>query len=134
MLIKSKSQFYFYVACLIVLFDVTASLASRFLKFDYTSLSWASWCLYVLAGFLGCRYHGFAAGVATGLVAGVTDATLGWLAELAIKPYVPFKQPPYSLALILITIIIVSFEGLFFALIGALLGLFARPRSKSAHA
>jgi hypothetical protein len=117
-----------------VLFDVTASLASRFLKFDYTSLSWASWCLYVLAGFLGCRFHGFAAGVVTGLVVGVTDATLGWLVDLAIKPYAPFKQPPYSLALILITIIIVTFEGLFFGLIGALLGLLVRQKSRSAHA
>ncbi len=69
-----------------------------------------------------------------GIVAGITDSTVGWLLELTIKPYLPFKQPPYSFPLILITIIIVSFEGLFFGLIGALFGLLFRKLNKPANA
>jgi Na+/proline symporter len=131
---RSKVQFLVCVVGFILLFDAVASFASRSLRFDYTSLAWVSWCLYVLFGFLGCRYHGFAGGVMAGIVAGITDSTVGWLLELTIKPYVPFKPPPYSLPLILITIIIVSFQGLFFGLIGALLGLLFKKVRKTADA
>ena len=55
----SKTQFYLAVAGVIILFDVVASLASKALGYDYTSLVWVSRCLYIASGYFGYRFRGF---------------------------------------------------------------------------
>jgi len=108
LLMKKRVQFYFIVASVIVLFDLVASIISRTLEFDYTKLGWVSWGLYFAAGYFGCKYFDFLSGVVAGLVAGLSDSTIGWAVSSAIGPYIPFAQPRYTVLLILIVVIIVS--------------------------
>jgi hypothetical protein len=117
---KKRIQFYLVVACVIVLFDLIGSVMSRTLVFDYTKLGWVSWGLYFAAGYFGCKYFDLLSGVVAGLVAGLSDSTVGWAVSSAIGPYIPFTQPPYTLLLILIVVIIVSSKSTFLGLIGAL--------------
>jgi hypothetical protein len=130
---KKVFQFYLAVILAIALFDVIASLASRVFVFDYTNLFWASWCLYFIAGFVGCKRLGFIGGVAAGLVAGFADATVGWLLSRAIGPYLPnHSQPQYGILIVGITIVVVSFLSTFFGLLGAALAkLVNRGRSST---
>ena len=130
----NKIQFYLAVAGVIILFDVVASLVSKTLSFDYTSLVWVSWCLYIASGYLGYKFHGLLGGVLAGLVAGFADATTGWMLSSAIGAYVPFEQPVYSPLLIAGVVIIVSLTGTVFGVVGALLGLLTRRRSQAADA
>jgi hypothetical protein len=117
---KRETRFYLVIACAIVLFDVASSFASRALKFDYTHLAWVSRFLYALAGYFGFGYVRIAGALLAGLVAGVADATIGWAVSVAIGPYVPLTQPPFTFGLIAVTIVIVSLQGAFFGFIGGL--------------
>jgi len=81
---KKYLQFYSIVIIGVVLFDVVGSFASRIFLFDYTRLFWVSWCIYFIAGYVGCKRLGFIAGVAAGMFAGFADATLGWFLSTAI--------------------------------------------------
>ena len=105
----------------VVLFDVIASLASRVFVFDYGKLFWASWLIYFLAGFVGCKRLGFIGGVSAGLVAGFADATLGWFLATAIGPHVSARPPAFGIVVVAVTVVIVSVLGTFFGLIGATL-------------
>ena len=117
---KKYFQFYLVVILAVALFDVIASLGSRMLVFDYAKLFWASWCLYFIAGFVGCKRLGFIGGIIAGLVAGFGDATLGWFLSTAVGPYLPNRpQQPYGILIVGIVIIIVSMLGTFFGLLGA---------------
>jgi hypothetical protein len=119
---KERIQYYFTVACVIVLFDVIASFASRALAFNYTKLAWASWSLYALAGYVGCRRFGFLSGIVAGLIAGLSDSTVGWSLSSAIGPYIPLTQPRHTLLLVSVVIVIVSLTGAFFGFIGSSAG------------
>jgi hypothetical protein len=118
--VKNKAQLYLSVVCLIVLFDVAASFASRWLRFDYTSLAWVSLCLYAVCGYLGFAYRRLLGGALAGLMAGVADSTIGWALSAAIQPYMRVEQHRPTIVLVSITIVIVSLEGAFFGFIGAL--------------
>lgn len=118
---KKYLQFYAAVVVTVVLFDVTASLASRLLVFDYTKLFWASWCIYFLAGFVGGKRLGFIGGISAGLVAGFADSTVGWFLSTAIGPYIPRRLPEFGILVVAVTVVIVSALGAFFGLIGATL-------------
>jgi len=102
--------------------------------FDYTKLFWASWCIYFLAGFVGCKRLGFIGGITSGLAAGLGDATLGWFLSKAVGPYLPNRpQQPYGIVIVGIVIVIVSTLGAFFGLLGASLSkLLNRGRSSTA--
>jgi hypothetical protein len=131
---KKHLQCYLAVILAVALFDVIASLASRMFVFDYTKLFWASWCFYLIAGFVGCKRLGFIGGITAGLVAGFGDATIGWFLSTAVGPHVPNRpQQEYGLVIVGITIVIVSMVGTFFGLLGAaLFKLLNRSRSHTA--
>lgn len=119
---KKYLQFYVTVILAVAIFDVIASLASRMFVFDYTKLFWASWCIYFIAGLVGCKRLGFISGITLGLVAGLGDATLGWFLSTAVGPYLPNRpQQPYGILIVGITIVIVTTLGAFFGLLGACL-------------
>jgi hypothetical protein len=46
---KSQTQLFISVSSAIVVFDVAGSFASRLLHFDYASLMWVTFCLYMAA-------------------------------------------------------------------------------------
>jgi len=131
---KKHLQFYVTVILAIALFDLIASLASRMFVFDYTKLFWASWCIYFIAGFVGCKRLGFIGGITSGLVAGFGDATLGWFLSTAVGLYLSNgPQQQYGIVIVGITIVIVSTLGAFFGLLGASLSkLLNRGRSSAA--
>ena len=131
---KKRIKFYLIVASVIVLFDLVASITSRTLEFDYTKLGWVSWGLYFAAGYFGCKYFDFLSGAVAGLVAGLSDSTIGWAVSSAIGPYIPFTQPPYTALLIIVVVIIVSAKSTFLGLIGALLCKILNRRSRFADA
>lgn len=125
---KRHLQFYLTVILAIGIFDLLASLASRMFLFDYTNLSWVSWCLYSIAGFVGCKRLGFLGGIAAGLAAGFGDATLGWFLSTLIGPYVPSGPHQFGILVVIFTVVMVSALGVFFGLIGAALAkLISRP-------
>lgn len=118
---KSHLQFYLIVILAIALFDFVGSLASRIFLFDYTNLSWVSWCLYSIAGFVGCKRLGFLGGIVAGLAAGFGDATLGWFLSTTVGPYIPSGPHQYGILVVIITVVMVSALGVFFGLVGAAL-------------
>lgn len=76
-------------ALTVVVFDALASLASRATGIAYGSASVGSWLLYAGFGYLAARAVPGApvrAAVLTGLMLGVTDATLGWATSWALGP------------------------------------------------
>ena len=119
---RNKARLFLTIACVVILFDVAASFASRSLRFNYGNLIWAFWCLYLASGYFGCKYHDFRTGVMAGLIAGLSDSTIGWALSHAIGPYLPSRHPPLTLLLISVVVIIVTATGTFFGLIGALFG------------
>ena len=131
---KAETRFYLVLVASIVLFDVTGSLASRMLKFDYTALVWPSRFLYLLAGYFGFSYIRLVGGVLAGLVAGIADATIGWALSAAIRPYLPFAQPPLSVRTIMFVVVFVSLQAAFFGFVGGLLSLLVRRFRKRSSA
>ena len=131
---KDRIRYCLTVVCVIVLFDVLSSFASRTLEFDHTKLVWVSWCLYALAGYVGCKRFDFLSGIAVGLIAGFSDSTVGWALSSAIGPYVPSTEPRYTLPLISVVVISVSIMGAFFGLIGSLVCHITRGSGRSADA
>jgi hypothetical protein len=118
---KNRIQFGVIVLGAIFLFDALASVLSRTLQIDYAKLFWVSFLLYLAAGYFGCKYFDFLTGLGGGFVAGLTDATVGWLVSSVIGPYTSMAQQDYGPVIILITVIIVSVLGAFFGLLGALI-------------
>src|SRR5438270_10786727 len=64
---KNKTQLFISVASMIVVFDVAGSFASRLLHFDYGSLMWVTFCLYMACGYLGFQYRQLLGGFLAGL-------------------------------------------------------------------
>src|SRR5262249_48371122 len=93
---------------------------SRVFKFDYSSLAWGSRAVYVLCGYLGFEYRHLMGGALAGLMAGVTDSTLGWALSAAVGPYMKTPQPHLTVPLVSIVIVIVTLEAGFFGFVGAL--------------
>lgn len=83
---------------MIVFFDVATALASKWLHFDYTRLIWASFCLYAVCGYLGFAYRHLLGGALAGLMAGLTDSTIGWALSTAIRPYTRVAPPRPTIA------------------------------------
>jgi hypothetical protein len=131
---KKRIQFGLIVIGVIVLFDAVASVVSRNLQFDYSKLFWASFLLYLAAGYFGCKYFDFLTGIAGGFVAGLADSTVGWFVSSVIGPYFSTAQPPYGALIISFTVIIVSVLGTFFGLIGALVCKITKRSSRFADA
>jgi hypothetical protein len=117
---NNKSGFYLKIACAIVLFDVTASFASKLFGFDYTALKWVSWAIYLGSGYWGCKNYGLRAGVIAGLVAGLSDSTLGWALSTAIGPTIPFHLPRLKPLFVSIVIVFVTVKSTFIGALGAL--------------
>jgi hypothetical protein len=121
---KSEARLYFSIVCVIVLFDAAASLASRWMKFEYAQLFWVSWCIYSAAGFFALRYRGLRGGALAGLTAGFTDSTVGWAVSSAIGPYTAFRNLEGPLwILVLMVVIPVTLSGAAFGVLGALVRL-----------
>ena len=111
-------KFYVLVALVAVGFDVLASLVSRQFQILYTYFGIGSFIIYFAAGFLGCRRLGFIGGAAAGLVAGLSDATLGWLFSFFIRPYCPDCYPQLNAVIVAFTIAMVSTVGTLCGLLG----------------
>jgi len=118
---KSKPQLFAIAACMIVLFDLAASFASRLLQFDYGRLSWITFCLYGFCGYLAFRYHGILGGFQAGLMAGLTDSTVGWTLSTAIHPYLRYPIPRLGIVAVSVTVVFVTFAGGFFGFTGAVI-------------
>jgi len=117
-IVKKRIQFCLIVAGIIVLFDAVASAVSRAFLVDYTILTWASYILYVAAGYLGRQSFDQPTGIAAGLGAGLADSTIGWYLSSVIRPFVPFAQPNYTPLMTVIVIITVSMVGALFGFVG----------------
>ena len=105
----------------VAVFDAGASLLSRLLQFDYTSLTYVSLSIYVLAGYWGAHRRGFVFGVLLGGLAGLSDATIGWCVSTWIRPFSRITIPPVNSLLVLIVLPTVTTLGILFGLIGAAL-------------
>jgi hypothetical protein len=130
---RNKGRFFLTVACFIILFDVVASFASRSLRFNYGNLVWASWFLYLVSGYVGCMYYDFRAGVVAGLIAGLSDSTVGWALSSFIGPYTTRPHPSPSSLTISLVIVIVTTKGVLLGLVGALLCKIARRKWPATH-
>jgi hypothetical protein len=115
---KVQQRFLLLVGCAIVTFDLFASLASRIIGFEYEKLVWVSLGLYALCGYLGGKYLRIWGGALAGLVAGMADATLGWVVSAFVHPFTSHSSKNHRLGVVVITIILVSFTGSFFGLVG----------------
>jgi thiamine transporter ThiT len=113
-----KKKILFTIA-FVVGFDVIASLASRVLQFEYISLVLVSLLIYLVAGYWGAHRQGFLFGILLGVLAGLTDATLGWWLSTMIRPFSNMPVASLSLSLQLIILIVVTPLALGFALVGA---------------
>jgi hypothetical protein len=118
---KNKTQLFVSVSGAIVVFDVAGSFASRLLHFDYGSLMWLTFCLYMACGYLGFQYRQILNGFLAGLVAGVADSTAGWALSAAIHPYMRYPQPRPTIFTVSVTIIFVTLVGGFFGFTGAVI-------------
>ena len=70
----------------LILFDLIASLLSRYAHIPYASFTLGSFAIYVVAGFLAARRFRFAAAPLVGTVAGLSEATVGWAVSWVIGP------------------------------------------------
>jgi len=104
---------------MIIGFDVIASLASRFLQFDYTYLVWVSLVIYLTAGYWGAHRRGFLFGLMLGSLAGLADSTIGWWVSTSIRPFSSTEIPPLDSSLQLIVLITVTILGFGFGFVGA---------------
>jgi hypothetical protein len=132
-MINNKTKFYLTVASAIIIFDVVASFASRWLNVDYTMFGLVSLCLYLISGYLGCKFYGFLSGIIAGLITGFTDSTIGWLLSYAIGPCIPFGQPHFTFPLVLIVVVIVILEATILGSFGALLFLIKERYNRVAN-
>jgi hypothetical protein len=123
---RTKTQLYLSIICMIVLFDCAGALASRWLHFDYTKLIWASLCLYILSGYWAVDLQGLKGGVIAGLVAGLADSTIGWALSSAIHPALTIQQRHPSDVTIIFTIWFVTLLAIPFALMGAFIRLWVK--------
>jgi hypothetical protein len=117
---KNKTQLFISVAAILV-FDVVASFASRLLHFDYGSLMWVTFCLYMFCGYLGFQYRQLLGGFLAGLVAGAADSTAGWALSAAIHPYMRYPQPRPTIFMVSVVIVFVTLVGGFFGFTGAVI-------------
>lgn len=118
---KNKTQLFISVASAIVVFDVAASFASRLLHFDYASLMWVTFCLYMACGYLGFQYRQLLGGFLAGLMAGLADSTAGWALSVAIHPYTQHSHASPGIFVVSVTIVFVSLVGGFFGFTGAVI-------------
>jgi hypothetical protein len=118
---KNKTQLFISVASVIVVFDVVGSFASRLLHFDYGSLTWVTFCLYMALGYLGFQYRQLLGGFLAGLMAGLADSTAGWALSVAIHPYIQPSQTRPTVFTVSATIIFVTLVGGFFGFTGAII-------------
>jgi hypothetical protein len=82
----NKFVFFILIGLMMVLFDTMASVISRAIQIEYSWFIFGSFFLYFLAGFLGCWLLSFSHGLLAGLVAGLSESTLGWAVSLWIGP------------------------------------------------
>jgi hypothetical protein len=118
---KNKTQLFISVASAIVVFDVVASFASRLLHFDYGSLVWVTFCLYMVCGYMGFQYRQLLGGFLAGLMAGLADSTAGWALSVAIHPYIQPSQTRPTVFTVSATIVFVSLVAGFFGFAGAMI-------------
>jgi len=118
---RNKTELFISVASVIVVFDVVASFASRLLHFDYGSLMWVTFCLYMVCGYMGFQYRQLLGGFLAGLMAGLADSTAGWALSVAIHPYIQASQTRPTVFTVSATIVFVSLVGGFFGFTGAVI-------------
>jgi len=70
----------------IVAFDTAACVLSRRLGFNYAYATIGSMTLYAIGGFAAAKTARFEAACLLGVVAGLTDATLGWRISWVLGP------------------------------------------------
>jgi hypothetical protein len=100
-------------------FYVVASALSRGLRYEYSSLIWTSFLIYLAAGYLGGRRRGFKCGMLLGSLAGFIDSTIGWFIARTIGPFTEMASQTPSLAVIATVTITTTAIGFVFGLIGA---------------
>lgn len=118
---KNKTELFISVASAVIVFDVAGSFGSRLLHFDYGSLMWVTFCLYMICGYLGFQYRQMLGGFLAGLVGGLADSTAGWALSAAIHPYLRYPQPRPTIFTVSVTIIFVTLVGGFFGFTGAVI-------------
>jgi hypothetical protein len=104
------------------------------MHFDYTNLVWVSWSAYAVIGSLGFSFGRLVGGTVAGLVAGMADATVGWLLSTAIKPQIPAGDHELTVVSVCVVILTVALMGAFLGFLGALTRLPFDNREKSAGA
>ena len=132
--LRSRTQFYVLIVCMIALLDGVGSVASRVMHFDYTNLVWVSWSLYAVIGSFGFSFGRLRGGAVAGLVAGMADGTVGWLLSTAIKPQIPARQHALTVLSVCVVIVMVALLGTFLGFLGALTRLAFNDTEKAADA
>lgn len=107
------------IILVIVGFDALVSVLSKLFQFDYTNLVWASFLIYLAAGYWGAHRRGFLFGMLLSALAGLADSTIGWFISMSIRPFTRTGIPPITPSLILIVLISVTAIGIVFGLVGA---------------
>ena len=118
---RNKRQLFVSVASTIIVFDVVGSFASRLLHFDYGSLMWVTFCLYIACGYLGFQYRQLLGGFLAGIMAGLADSTAGWALSVAIHPYIQHSQTRPTIFTVSLAIVFVTLVGGFFGFTGAVI-------------
>jgi hypothetical protein len=118
---RNKRQLFVSVASTIIVFDVVGSFASRLLHFDYGSLMWVTFCLYMACGYLGFQYSQLLGGFLAGLMAGLADSTAGWALSVAIHPYIQHSQTRLTIFTVSLAIVFVTLVGGFFGFTGGVI-------------
>jgi hypothetical protein len=117
----------------VVGFDVIGSISSRSLQFDYTKLMWASFLIYLVAGYWGAYRRGFAYGLLLSCLVGLADATIGWFVSQMIGPFTRTAIPSLNPLVVAVVIVTVTLTASVFGLVGAgLCKLFGHSRSAAA--
>ena len=118
---NDKARLFFLIASIIVGFDAAGAFASRLLHFDYGDLIPVTFCLYGFCGYLGFRDERLLGGFLAGLMAGMSDSTLGWAASTAIHPYTKEPNSPWSVLLVSSTVVVVTLVAGCVGFIGAVI-------------
>jgi hypothetical protein len=103
----------------VIAFEALQCLASRVFLVDYVNLGWNSFGVYAAAGYWGAHGRTFKWGVLLALLAGIANATIGWLVLAIIPPFTRIGIAPLHPLLFAIANALIIARALFTGLVGA---------------
>lgn len=112
------------IGTVILLWDVSMSIASLQWGFDYTQAAIGSFFIHACAGFFICRFGNLAMSLAIGAALGLLDSTVGWYLSWIIGPGRVEGLDTFTALTIIAT---VTCTGAIESLLGGLFGLINRP-------